>query len=141
MDTQRYYIFLPPLYDKAEQIGAKWDIVENSWYLTDKNTYDMLTNHSSSIMHKNIFNIPTRQKCYTINCFRKKHNSLNPTIHDNDLCIECNFKMKTAGGLKCNGWMSVPCKYNGITVKNSWSCIDCDNDSRCMIGAFDNDNT
>ena len=73
-------------------------------------------------------------KCVTADCN-------NPQYSNNtcNLCVDCNYKMRTAGGLKCQGWMSVPCKYNGFTVKDTWSCQQCNKDAQCMIGAFDND--
>ena len=73
-------------------------------------------------------------KCVTIDCNNKQYS--NNTLN---LCIDCNFKIRTAGGLKCQGWISVPCKYNGFTVKDTWSCQQCNKDALCMIGAFDND--
>ena len=158
--SPRLYIYCPYQdKEKAKKIGARWDPYKKSWYLTNKATFDQLTTWKpSKTIEKPSKSIEKSSEipCTTDNPNRWSnistwHNTL-PSICSTDGCINvldsydkldicdyCNFKIKTAGGLKCNGWMSVPCKYNGITVKNSWSCPDCNNDSRCMIGAFDND--
>ena len=63
-----------------------------------------------------------RPKCSRSGCNNHKYN-------DQEICSDCNYKESCVGGLKCKGWMSAKCKYDGLTCVGSLSCEKCYKDS------------
>lgn len=59
-------------------------------------------------------------KCINKDCNGSKMNQ--------GICSDCYAKKYACGGLNCPGWMSIKCKYNGITEKGQFSCKDCNKD-------------
>ena len=84
-------------------------------------------------------------------CSRDGCNESKKQDHPEGLCVECNYKDMCVGDLKCPGWMSVPCNYDGKTVVGDTCCQKCCDDGRAWAeegvrvcgpgGWFGNDNT
>ena len=62
-------------------------------------------------------------------CMNKSCNQEVSSFSETGLCHYCNHKEMCKGGLKCNGWMSVKCKYNELTVIGDTVCQGCKKDS------------
>ena len=65
-----------------------------------------------------------------------KHKCINTSCNEEisllsmiGLCYICHHKEMCKGGLKCNGWMSVKCKYNDLTIVDDVVCQGCKKDS------------
>ena len=48
--------------------------------------------------------------------------------HKEQICATCNYNNRCKGGLECCGWMSISCKYNGLTTVGDTCCKDCQTD-------------
>lgn len=128
-----------------------WCKYRKLWYrllsneeITKKMKAEQMEKDIAYYHEKNLTFPYCQPKCKNKGCNETKQNN-------NIICTNCEYKNKTIGGLKCCGWLSVPCIYDGITSVGSLTCIECANDSYEWVqkgveccgsgGWFSNDNS
>jgi hypothetical protein len=106
-----------------------WNKEEQAWYKRIReNHVPPEDKHRQKQEEKTFYN--SRGLTYPF-CKPKCENEwCNEPRQGNDLiCSSCNHKERCKGGLKCDGWMSVPCKYDLLTREGDIMCQKCENDA------------
>ena len=129
-----------------------WNKYEKNWFkilkpheITEKMIKEQNKKEEKYYNEKGL----TYPYCY-LKCVKNDCNQRKMEYNEKGLCQTCNFEECCVGGLKCSGWMGVPCKYNELTMVGSLCCENCDVDSLKWVkageingrgGWFANDNS
>lgn len=113
--------------DEIKKNNFSWNKRSRKWVKSidnvPKEEIDKMKKTEIEFYHSKGLSFPyCKPKCSKIGC--------NNSKYDNEvICADCNYKERCVGGLKCKGWMSVNCKYDGLTCIGSLSCEECNNDA------------
>ena len=121
------------LYQRRAELkkdGFRWDPQRRVWWksvpshtvpihIQQKQKNDYISDlHSQGLTYPLL-----HAKCTETGCNNKQKKGIL-------LCSDCDYLEKIKGGLPCNGWMSVTCKYGTqLTIVGAMSCEHCHKDA------------